>query len=280
MDVLVEGQVKGLAKPLAPQSITLSPSEAKVASWEITVPMGVRTLQYDVQAKAEEITDRVRVTQQVQPAVPVRTFQATLMQWDQAMRLPVERPAASLPGRGGVRSPSASLTDGLGAREWMSAVHLLGRGLRVVACAITSAGGASCEPALVPGLGWPPQVFSQDGRERGLDGVCPGCCPRVGMGAPGRGSKEDGEGTPAVRGGRYPPTVRFAYGRPLDPARRLEALSRHRKAGAETALGVTIEPISWPTSAVLDWWNILHRVPGSPIGRRDWVRPNRSSAHG
>jgi uncharacterized protein YfaS (alpha-2-macroglobulin family) len=44
----------------------------------------------------------------------------------------------------------------------------------------------------------------------------------------------------------------------------LEALSRHRKAEPRHLGSITIEPDLWPTSAVLDWWNILHRVPGIP----------------
>jgi hypothetical protein len=48
----------------------------------------------------------------------------------------------------------------------------------------------------------------------------------------------------------------------------LEALSRHGKAEAGLLGGITIEPTLWPTSAVLDWWNLLHRVAGIPDRRR------------
>ena len=59
----------------------------------------------------------------------------------------------------------------------------------------------------------------------------------------------------------------------------LEALSRYGKAEPRLLGSVTIEPNLWPTSAVLDWWSLLHRVPGIPPrgatarGRADRPRP-------
>jgi hypothetical protein len=44
----------------------------------------------------------------------------------------------------------------------------------------------------------------------------------------------------------------------------LEALSRHGKADPALLGSVTIEPNLWPTSAVIDWWSLLSRVPAIP----------------
>src|SRR5207249_5306088 len=70
--------------------------------------------------------DRVVVAQQVVAAVSVRTFQATLFQWDprqRIMRQAVERPADAVPGRGGVQiALRPTLVEGLDAlRGWMRA---------------------------------------------------------------------------------------------------------------------------------------------------------------
>ncbi len=44
----------------------------------------------------------------------------------------------------------------------------------------------------------------------------------------------------------------------------IEALSRHGKAQARMLGSVTLAPNQWPTSAVIDWINILRRVPDVP----------------
>jgi uncharacterized protein YfaS (alpha-2-macroglobulin family) len=270
MDVLVQGQVKGLAKPLAAQSITLSPGEAKVASWEITVPVGVRTLQYEVQAKAEEITDRVRVTQQVQPAIPVRTFQATLMQWDQAMRLPVERPADSLPGRGGVRvAVGPSLTDGLGGvREWMSRYPYtcLEQEVSRVVALRDNVRWRSLSASL-------PSYLDSDGllkyfprMEQGsevLTAYVLAVVHESGWALPAEVQRRMEKGLQQfVAGAILRRSVLPTADLSIRKLAALEALSRHGKAEPRQLGSVTIEPALWPTSAVLDWWNILHRVPG------------------
>jgi hypothetical protein len=41
----------------------------------------------------------------------------------------------------------------------------------------------------------------------------------------------------------------------------VEALSRYTTVKPQVLGSITIEPNLWPTSAVLDWWNVLHRVP-------------------
>jgi hypothetical protein len=44
----------------------------------------------------------------------------------------------------------------------------------------------------------------------------------------------------------------------------LEALARYGKAEPRLLGSVVVEPNLWPTSAVLDWWSLLERVPGIP----------------
>ena len=44
----------------------------------------------------------------------------------------------------------------------------------------------------------------------------------------------------------------------------LEALSRHGKAQGRMLASITIAPNQWPTHAVIDWLNVLKRVPDAP----------------
>src|SRR5262249_24828667 len=113
----------GLPAPLPPQTLTLGPGEATVTGWDVTVPEGITSLGWDVEVgERDGASDHLRVTQQVRPAVPVRTLEATLFQWSpDAPPVPVAPPAAALPARGGVGVRSAPpLAGGVaGARDWM-----------------------------------------------------------------------------------------------------------------------------------------------------------------
>jgi uncharacterized protein YfaS (alpha-2-macroglobulin family) len=42
----------------------------------------------------------------------------------------------------------------------------------------------------------------------------------------------------------------------------VEALSRYARADVELLGSISIMPSLWPTSAVLDWWSVLRRLPG------------------
>lgn len=122
MDITVTARVEGLATPLVPQTVRLASGEAKAVGWDVVVPPGVPHLRYEVEATERgRAVDRLRVPQQVVPAVPVRTFQATLSQWQQGMAQAVARPADALPGQDGVAVLiRSSIADGLDSmRQWM-----------------------------------------------------------------------------------------------------------------------------------------------------------------
>lgn len=108
---------------LAVQAVTLAPGEARRIDWLITVPINARELKWNFSAKSRGgVQDQVRVTQKVIPAVRVRTFQATIMQLDKPVEVPVKIPADAIPGRGGVEFHlRARLADELaGVKEYMA----------------------------------------------------------------------------------------------------------------------------------------------------------------
>src|SRR5262249_38255691 len=55
----------------------------------------------------------------------------------------------------------------------------------------------------------------------------------------------------------------------------VEALSRYGKAEVGLLGSVTIAPNLWPTSAVLDWWSVLSRMPAVPDRDRRLVEAER-----
>ena len=107
---------------LPPQTIALAPGEAREIAWDVKVPVGAETVQWDVSARSEDATDRLTLKQKVIPAVAVRTFQATIAQLSTPMALPAGIPDDAIPGRGGINvSLQGRLADSLdGVREYMS----------------------------------------------------------------------------------------------------------------------------------------------------------------
>jgi uncharacterized protein YfaS (alpha-2-macroglobulin family) len=276
MQVHVEARIKELAKQPDPVDVSLAPGESKEVSWEISVPANVDSLRYELEAGADDrVTDRLSVAQKVVPSVPVRTFQATLAQVDGQLQMEVERPATSIAGRGGVRvSLRQRLAEGLtGTREYMErypyscleqeisrAVALRdksrwGRIMAYLPSYVDSEGLAKYFPVSLTGsevltaylisisdeAGW---EIPQEMRQRMLAGL--------------KGFVEG-----RVMRNSSLPTADLT----IRKLAALEALSRAEKIAPALLSSLTIEPNLWPTSAVLDWLNILTRTEG--IRNRD-----------
>ena len=271
MDVEVKARVDGLAEALRPQSLNLPPGEARVIGWDITAPAAIQALRYDVEAGAAgDATDRLRVAQQVLPAVPVRTLQATIGQWQREIRQPVERPADALADRGGVqlrlrpslvagldpmrhrmqRYPYSCLEQQVSRAvalrdhgQWQSIAAVLpsyldADGLLKYFAAMNQGSEVltSYVLSVVHAAGW---EIPAELRERLMQGL-----------------QRFVEGTVQRRSSFA--TVDLS----LRKLAAVEALSRYT-AVAPTLLGsIAIEPNLWPTSTLLDWWSVLHRVPG------------------
>ncbi len=124
---VVKTAVSGMPDP-APQSVSLNAGESKEIAFPVNIPHGVKKLAWDISAeeasadKSGGAKDRMKLTQAVIEAVPVRTFQATLMQLDKPVSMATQIPADAIPGRGGIGVKlQARLGDDLpGVAEYMS----------------------------------------------------------------------------------------------------------------------------------------------------------------
>jgi uncharacterized protein YfaS (alpha-2-macroglobulin family) len=268
------GTAQGLAAPLAPQTFALAPGAAQVAGWEVVVPTGVDRLTYEITATAKGgRADQVRAVQEVRPAVPVETLQATLVQLEaHDRRQAVARPADALQERGDVRVALApSLTAGLdGVRETMRrypyrcleqrvsrAIALHDAALwREIAAALPSYADANGLLKYFP--------TNPEGSEV-LTAYVLSIATAAGLELPER-----------VRTGMEDALRRFVSGtlttepplKTADLALRkltaLEALSRIGALAPALMSSITVEPALWPTSALIDWWSILHREAKRP----------------
>jgi len=105
-----------------PITVTIPAGGAAPVAWNLSVPAGVTNLRWQVIARdAAGRTDRVSVTQEVVPLVPVETWAQALTR--AGASIPITAPAGAIPGRGSV---DVALTDSLapplsGVREWMAA---------------------------------------------------------------------------------------------------------------------------------------------------------------
>ncbi|MCI1141985.1 hypothetical protein MOP88_06170 [Sphingomonas sp. WKB10] len=107
-----------------PLTVTIPAGRAVPVAWNLTAPQASGTLRWQVTATSKDgkASDRLTVTQQVVPAVPVETWAAALTRVSDTTSLPIAAPAGALPGRGSV---DVQLTDTLapplaGVRDYMT----------------------------------------------------------------------------------------------------------------------------------------------------------------
>jgi len=262
-------------KELPPQSVELAAGEAKELAWDVNVPADVSKLNWEASAEATDgsARDWVKLSQEVIPVWPVRVYQATLMQISQPLTMPVAKPAGALPGRGGIRvSLRGKLGNGLaGVLDYMGrypyscfeqrtskAIALRNQGMweanmKAMPAFIDNDGllkyfaaeslkGSDVLTAYVLSIsheaGW---TVPEESRNKLLDGLKDFVAGKVKRGS-----------------------ALTAADLAIRKLAAIEALSRYGQAKPDMLESITIDPNLWPTSAVLDWLNILKRVQTLP----------------
>jgi uncharacterized protein YfaS (alpha-2-macroglobulin family) len=269
-----DGAVAAPAQALAPRTFELAPGEAVPLVWDAVAPADVERLVWEVEAReAGGGVDRLRATQQVHAAVPVRVFQATLVQVAGEQSIPVARPADALPDRGGVEvALRARLGDGLDpVREYM-ARYPYDCFEQQVSQAVALRDRARFE-RVMQGL---PAFLDPDGLvkyfasdwlhgEDVLTAYVLAIANEAGWSIPEPSLARMKAGLAAFVEGRI---VRHSALPTADLAIRklaaIEALARWGAAQPAWIASVPIDPNLWPTSALLDWLGILARVDGIP----------------
>ena len=275
---------------LAPQTLDIPAGEARQVHWDVTAPEPLATtrteaLLWEVQARAldDSARDALKLSQRIVPAVPLTVQQATLVQLDGAFDTEAAPPAGALPAsgakRGGLKiALQPKLAEGLPAiRDWFARYPY--------SCLEQTASKAI-------GLGdeklWQ-QAMAQLPTYLDSDGLANYFPPRAGDAHGGSdtltawllaATDEAARLNPAWR---LPDDARqamvqgltaFVEGRVTrnhwSPRRDLdvrklaaiEALARHGAAQPRLLGSINVAPNQWPTSALIDWINILRRVPG------------------
>ena len=272
---------------LPAQDVVLAAGAAQELSWPIDVPADAFRVTWEAAAEeqggsaaAVRAKDRVKVTQLVSPAVPVRVMQATLQQLDGAFSLPIVAPADALPARGVKRggvevAVQPRLSGALpGMRRYFETYPFIcleqktskSVGLKD---ATLWAAVANELPTYLDGDGlasyFPPRL---DAGPRGSDRLTAyvlAATHEAGFELPAAARDAMLEGLTAFVQGRI--ERKFWSPRADLDVRKLsaiEALSRHGRAQARMLGSINLTPNVWPTAAVIDWLNILKRVDGIP----------------
>ncbi len=284
----VEVSPRATLLELKPQTIDIPAGEAREVAWAVTAPAQLamtraEAILWEIEAKdtVSGARDGLKARQRIIPAVPLSVQQATLVQVDGTFSLDVNPPADGLPGRGGLKlSLQPKLAEGMdGVRDWFERYPF--------ACLEQK---TSKSVGLRDGALWQ-SVVGQIPGYLDRDGLANYFPPRDGDAARGSdiltsyllaATHEAASLNPAfalpddVRAPMERGLIAFVEGRiqrdfwaprkDLDVRKlaALEALSRYGKAQGRMAGSITVAPNQWPTSAVIDWLNILKRVPDVP----------------
>jgi uncharacterized protein YfaS (alpha-2-macroglobulin family) len=263
------------SQALEQREIELAPGEARDLAWPVLAPAGVTQLGWDVRlSKADGSSgDRLQVTQQVIAAVPVRTQQATITQLTAPWTVPVALPQGAVPGRGSVEvSVQAKLAENLdGVRDFMTRYPYtcLEQNLsRSIALGRRDQWNAWMErlPAYQDGAGLL-KFFASNALpgEDGLTAYVLTVADATGWSIPEASRVQMLDGlTGFVRGNIQRDSALPTADLGVRKLAAIAALARHERAEPNMLDSLQLTPNLWPTSALLDWIDILTRVEGVP----------------
>jgi hypothetical protein len=274
MDVDIAPRLNGQPQP--PRGEHLEAGEGREIALPVEVPYNVAKLDWDIEAneRGGNSHDRLKVSEQVKEAVPVRTFQATLEQLGKPLDVPVARPADAVPGRGGIglKFQSSLAGDLAGIQEYMNYYPwtcLEQQASKAIAREDETIwnGIAANLPAYLDSDGlakyWPSLREGSDTLTAYLLAIS----AEAGYKIPDSTRTRMIAGLQGFIEGRV---VRDSALRTADLAVRklaaIEALSRYKDIQVQPnwLQSFNLMPNLWPTSAVIDWVDILDRSPNLP----------------
>ncbi|MBB2920364.1 Ig-like domain-containing alpha-2-macroglobulin family protein [Cupriavidus alkaliphilus] len=294
------GTLLGNESGLPAQTVQIPAGEAREIGWDVTAPALLAyartgTVMWEVQASEQAggrdavgASDRIKVSQQIVPAVPVTVQQATLAQVAPSLSIPLKAPPGALADpagkvRGGVQvNFQSSLAGGMpGVREWFRNYPftcLEQRASKAIGLNDSAAWDALMAqlPSYLDANGlasyFPLSSDSDYGSEvltayllavtdeaaRAGQALRIPDAQRAQM---ERGLADFVEGR--IRRDSWSPVGGTQY-LEVRKLAALEALSRTGHAQARMLGSIQILPAQWPTSALLDWTLLLTRVQDIP----------------
>jgi hypothetical protein len=275
--VEVGARAPGILPSPASQTVALAPGEARELAWDAAVPTGVNELIWEIGATAKEVVeqDRLRIVQKVAPALPLRVIQANLFQLDGRQTLPLERPSEALLG-GGVRvSARARLGDGLKTVADYMRRYPYGCMEQKLSAAVVLRDRELWERYIAQ----VPAHLDEDGLVKYFPGTSYGdpvltayivaVSHEARWALPADLLQKASQGLQRFIEGRL---VRYSPLPTPDLTLRklaaLAALSRVGRAEPKLLQSIAVDPTRWPTSAVIDWVDVLLNLETLPDRRQ------------
>ncbi len=274
----VKASLAGPGAPLAPQTVALAPGAAAEVKWSLQVPEGGSKLEWTATAEdtGGAARDRVKVVQAVQPAVPVRVWQASLQPLDGGVTIPLAAPAGALPNVGGVRATLQPKLSGAlpGLQRFFERYPyscLEQKASKAIAlhdaAAWQSLGNEVAGYLDRDGLAnyFPPRPEDAARGSDRLTAYLLAAAHEAGLAWPDAARDAMLQGLAAFVEGRL--ERRFNAPRPDMGVRKLaalEALSRFGRVQPRQLGVIEWTPNQWPTASLLDAWSLLDRVTEAP----------------
>jgi uncharacterized protein YfaS (alpha-2-macroglobulin family) len=254
----------------------LKAGEARLVGWNIKVPQGIDMQKWEVTARTKDGTaqDALKVSQKVIAAIPVRTIQGTILQVDGKAEMAVEQPKDAVPG-GGVRvSLRPKLSEISAVLDYMRQ-YPYGCMEQKVSKAVSLRDEEMWKQVMAE----LPSYLDEDGllkyfptMQRGSDVLTSyvlSIAHEAGWKIPDRPRESMQQSlTSFVEGKLIRSSALPTADLTIRKIAALEALSRYTAVRPEQLSSFTIDPNLWPTSAVIDWLNLLMRSSAIPERER------------
>ena len=248
--------------------------EAKEVAWEVIVPGEGETLTWEVSARVKggDGADKLKVTQKVVPPAATQVVQATATQIKGTMNMEVAAPKGALPGKGGVAvTLTPKLSDNVGAvTEYMTRYPYT-----CMEQQVSKAVALDDKAMWAEVMSRAPSYMDDDGLlkyfptqrlgSEVLTAYVLTIAGEAGLDIPTHVAGRLEEGLKNFLEGKILRTQAFPTADlTIRKLGALEALTRRGKGDAKYLQSFTVDPNLWPTSAVLDWVNIIIRLKTVP----------------
>lgn len=262
-----------------PQTITLAAGAAQELRWPVTVPSGVSRIEWEGEAVetsgAVPVRDKLRLAQAVLPAVPLRVWQALLVQLDGKVSVPLATPADALPGghiTAGLQPKLSGALPGL-KRFFQNYPYSCLEQKTSRALGLRDAAAWAALRDELPGYldsdglayYFPPSPGTPSRGSDRLTAYVIAAAHEAGAELPEAPREAMLRGLASFVEGRL--DRRFTSPRTDLEVRKLaalDALSRHGRAAPRMLGSINWNPATWPTSALLDAWGLYRRAADLP----------------
>ncbi len=275
MEIEVTAQVEGgkETKKLRTLKQALKAGEARQVGWEVNVPQGIEMQKWEVTARTKDgaASDALKISQKVVAAIPIRTIQGAILQVDGKTQMTVEQPKDAVSGFGGVRiSLRPKLSETSAVADYMRQ-YPYGCLEQKVSKAVALRDEGMWKQIMAE----LPSYLDEDGllkyfptMERGSDVLASyvlSVAHEAGWNIPDHLRESIQKGlTSFVEGWIVRNSALPTADLTIRKIAALEALSRYAGVRPEQLSSFSIDPNLWPTSAVIDWLNLLRRTNTIP----------------